>query len=446
MGEITFEPPILTELEYTMFANRRRIRRSIAAAVAGAVVLAPLAACSSSSAGGGGTTTITFAYLWGGPEGKSLEKIISDYNASQKEVKVVGVSSPDSQKQLTAMSSSKGSFDISDNFGNAVGSWASKGIIAPLDSYLSSNHVDTGDFAPSAMSQMKYNGKTYALPIAVHSFQLLYNKTLFSQAGLTPPKTMDELASDAAALTKVDANGNITQLGFGSPDDPTTLTTLGYAFGGSWDGKNKPTPDTPANVKALTWYQDNIVKKVGADKLATFKAGEGQYLSAQDPFYSGKIAMVIDGEWRAASAPVVAPNLQWGVVPIPTAVPSVKNATQVTASTLFIPANSQHKDAAAKFLAYMTDKKAMSEFTVALGNLPSRLSLVGNSAYSKLPNFSVWADALKSPNAKSLSSAPYSAQYATDLGTAFDDVVRGAATPADALKQVQSRVSSYATH
>jgi multiple sugar transport system substrate-binding protein len=428
-----------------MVVPRRRIRRLIAAAIAGTAIVAPLAACTSTSSQSG-PTSITFSYLWGGPEGKALEKIISDYNASQSEVKVVGVSSPDSQKQLTAMSSSKGSFDISDNFGNTVGAWASKGILAPLDSYLSSEHIDTSDFAPSAMSQMKYNGKTYALPIAVHSFQLLYNKSMLEQAGLTPPTTMDELAADAAKLTKVDASGKITQLGFGSPDDPTTLTTLGYAFGGSWDGKNKPTPDTAANTKALAWYQDNIVKKIGADKLAAFKGGEGQYLSAQDPFYSGQVAMEIDGEWRAASAPVVAPNLQWGVVSIPTAVPGMEDATQVTASTLFIPANSQHKDAAAKFLAYMVGKKAMASFTVALGNLPSRLSLIGDSAYSKLPNFDVWATALKSPNAKSLSSAPYSAQYSTDLGTAFDQVVRDAATPSDALKQVQSRVSTYATH
>lgn len=430
-----------------MVLARPGVRRVIAAAIAGAVVV-PLAACSSSSssAGAGGRTTITFSYLWGGPEGKALEKIISSYNASQKEVKVVGVSSPDSQKQLTAMSSSKGSFDISDNFGNAVGAWASKGILAPLDSYLSSDHITISDFAPSAMSEMKYNGKTYALPIAVHTFQLLYNKTLLDSAGLKPPTTMDELAADAAKLTTFDKSGKITQLGLGSPDDPSTLTTLGYAFGGSWDGGGKPTPDDPGNVKALTWYQDNIVKKVGAKKLAAFKGGEGQYLSAQDPFYSGKIAMVIDGEWRSASAPVVAPKLQWGVVPIPTAVPGLENATQVSVSTLFIPANSQHKDAAAKFLAYMMGKQAMARFTVALGNLPSRLSLIGDSAYSKLPNFTVWANALKSPNAKSLSSAPYSAQYSTDLSTAFDQVVRDAATPSDALKQVQSRVATYATH
>jgi multiple sugar transport system substrate-binding protein len=409
------------------------------------MAVAPLAACSSDG-GSSDKTTITFSYLWGGAEAKSLEKIIADYNKSQNTVKVVGVSSPDSQKQLTSMSSSKGSFDISDNFGNSVGAWASKGILAPLDDYLTSNKVDTGDFITSAMDQMKYDGKTYALPIAVHSTQLLYNKKLFAEAGLTPPTTMDELATAAIALTKTDAAGNITQLGLGDANADTTLTVLALGFGGAWDNSKGPTPMNKGNVEAMTWYQDNIVKKLGADKIAKFVAGEGQYLSAQDPFYIGKMAMRIDGEWNGVSTPKVAPNLDWGVTEIPATSPKYKDSTMVSSSTLFIPANSKHKEAAAKFLAYMVGKKSMTAFTLALGNLPARTSLLDSDAYSSIVNFGGFADALKSPNATSQASAPYSAEYATDLAKAFDEIQRDASTPKQALEQVESRVSSYAKH
>src|SRR5690606_29489472 len=126
-----------------------------------------------------------------------------------------GVSSPDFQKQLTSMSASTPAFDISDNFGDSVGSWASKGILAPLDDLLAAEGVDTADFVPSAMDQMRYDGKTYALPIAIHSLMLVYNKTLLDEAGLKPPTTIDELAAAALALTKTDDSGNITQLGLG---------------------------------------------------------------------------------------------------------------------------------------------------------------------------------------------------------------------------------------
>jgi len=425
-----------------MQLQQHKTRRVLVAGALTAATVAALAGCAGGGAGADGKTEITFSYLWGGAEAEALEEIIADFNESQDEIVVKGVSSPDQQKQLTSMSSSSGSFDISDNFGNNVGAWASKGVLAPLDEAIAAEGIDVDDFIPSAMDQMSYDGTTYALPIAIHSFQLLYNKTLLDEAGITPPTTMDELAAAAQKLTVVDS-GKISQLGLGSANDSTTLTTLGFAFGGSWDGEDGPTPADAGNLEALEWYQENIVEPVGADALSTFVSGQGEYLSAQDPFFSGKVAMIIDGEWRAASAGKVAPELDWGVTAIPAASADLENSTQVTASTLFIPANSKHKEEAAKFLAYLVSEEPMEKFSLALGNLPGRVSLTGSDAYADLENFGVWAEAATSPNAQSLASAPYSAEYAADLKTAFDEVVRLTSTPEDAIATVESRMANY---
>lgn len=424
--------------------QQHKARRVLVAGALTVATVGALAGCAGSGADADGKTEITFSYLWGGAEAEVLEEIIADFNASQDDIVVKGVSSPDQQKQLTSMSSSSGSFDISDNFGNTVGAWASKGVLAPLDDAIAAEGIDVDDFVPSAMEQMTYDGTTYALPIAIHSFQLLYNKTLLDEAGITPPTTMDELADAAQKLTVVDS-GKITRLGLGSANDSTTLTTLGFAFGGSWDGEDGPTPGDAGNLEALEWYQQNIVEPVGADKMAAFVSGQGEYLSAQDPFFSGKVAMIIDGEWRAASAGTVAPELDWGVTAIPAASAELENSTQVTASTLFIPANSKHKEEAAKFLAYLLSEEPMEKFSLALGNLPGRISLTGSEAYADLENFDVWAQAATSSNAKSLASAPYSAEYAADLKTAFDEVVRLTSTPQDAIDTVESRTANYST-
>ncbi|WAA66459.1 ABC transporter substrate-binding protein [Microbacterium oxydans] len=426
--------------------TKQHMRRR--ALIAGALTTATVVALTGCGAGGGdadGPTEITFSYLWGGEEAKVLEQIIADFNGSQDEIVVKGVSSPDTQKQLTSMSSSNGAFDISDNFGNTVGAWASKGILAPLDDAIASEKIDVDDFVPSAMEQMTYDGKVYSLPIAIHSFQLLYNTKLLEEAGITPPTTMDELAAAIEKLTVVDDSGKITQLGLGSANDSTTLTTLGYAFGGTWDGEDGPTPADAGNLEALQWYQDNVVEPVGAEAMATFVSGQGEYLSAQDPFFSGKVAMIIDGEWRSASAAKVASDFDWGVTAIPAASPALENSTQVTASTLFIPANSKHKEEAATFLAYLVSPEPMEKFAVALGNLAGRTSLAGSAAFDSLQDFDVWADAASSPNAKSLSSLPYSAEYATDLATAFDEVVRLTATPEEAIATVEERMANYST-
>jgi multiple sugar transport system substrate-binding protein len=422
----------------------RPCRRSTWLAALLAACLTVFAACSEDSdETEDGKTQITFSYLWGGAEGEAIEGLISDFNASQDDIVVTGVSSPDFQKQLASMSASKPAFDISDNFGNAVGAWAQKGILAPLDDLYAGAGGSTDDYVPATLDQMRYDDKLYALPIAVHTYQLVYNKTLLDEAGVEPPTTMDELADAIEKLTKTDDNGDIVQLGLGNPDINATLTTLGYANGGSWSDESGPTPTDEAAVAAVQFWQDNVIRRYGADAYAKFKAGWGEYMSPQDPFYAGKTAMVIEGEWQAVNIPKTAPDLDWGVTSIPVASPELAGATQVTTSTLFIPANSQHQEEAATFLKFMTDPEQMTVLTKALGNLPSRTSLLADPAYADIPQFSVWLNSLKSDNLHALPSAPYGAQYSTDLLTAFDKVARDEADAQEALQEVTDLAASY---
>lgn len=426
-------------------------RRTLISSAAAAGSAALLSACSPKTASGpatsaGGTTDIRFSYLWGGAESEVLQKLTSTFNSQQSAVKVAAVSAPDMQKQLTSMSSKKGSFDVSDHFGQAVGSWASKGVITPLDDLLAKRDVKTDDFVTAAMNQMRYQGKLYSMPIAVHTFQLLYNKTMLDEAGVKPPTTIDELAAAVEKLTKVDASGKIVTLGLGAPETYNTLTTLAYAFGGHWhqmEGETaRATPDDPANVAALKWYQDTIVKRYGGANLTKFKASYGQYMSAQDPFYSGKVAMIIDGAWHRANIEKVAPKFQWGVTAMPTLNAGLAGTSQLTASTLFIPTNSERKEQAADFLKYLLDPKALGEFATATGNLAPRKSMA--EAAGDDPRLKVWTDSLTSDKLQTMTSAPFVDQYTTDLGTVFDLLVVDKIAPAEAMSKVAGQAKSYA--
>jgi multiple sugar transport system substrate-binding protein len=386
--------------------------------------------------------TLNFPYLWGGPEGEALEKVIAKFNSSQDKIEVKGASTPDFQKQLAAMSGAQG-FDVSDHFGSTVGSWASKGILEPLDDYMKAEGYDTGDFVPTALQSNQYQGKTYALPIAVHTLLLMYNKKLFADAGIAaPPKTMSELQTAITKLTKVDGSGNITQLGLRSPD----YMTLAYAFGGNWlDAQGNPTPDDPGNLQALHFWVDNVVKKYGADPIKKFEAGYGEYASAQNPFYTGKVAMTLDGEWQPIFIKQYAPSLDWGVVaiPYPDDKPNLAGATQLTSSMFFIPKNAPHKQQAWEFLKYLVSPDAMKDFSRALGNLPARASLLGDPVYSDIPQFNVWLDSLKSPNVKIFASVPTAAQYQKDLGDEFQLIVALKETPEAGMANVKAKASSY---
>lgn len=415
--------------------------RLAAAMAAGALTLA---ACGGDGGGSadGDQTTITFSYLWTGKEGETIERLIDEFNASQDKIVVKGVSNPDTQAQLAAMSSAKGTFDISDNFGSTVGSWAAKGIIEPLDPFIEKDGYDLSDFVPGAMEQMRYDGQTYALPIAMHSLQLLYNKDLLEQAGITEPPTTTEEWAKAIEATTIVEDGKITQLGWANPD----LTTLAFVFGGGWyDEDGKPTPTEPGNIEAAQFYVDTVAKPYGAEQVQRFTSGFGEYASPQNPFFQGKVAMVTDGEWMAAFVKEYAPDLNWGVAPIPHPAgrEDLAGTTQLSTSTLFIPRNSQNKEAAWEFMKFLLSKEPMQEFTHTLANLPTRTSLLDGDGYDDLPNFDAWLQAAKSENARVLASLPNTAEYVADLQTAFDTIIRMKASPSDALAEVARQAENY---
>ena len=111
---------------------------------------------------------------------------------------------------------------------------------------------------------------------------------------------------------------------------------------------------------------------------------------------------------------------------------------------IFIPNNSQHKEQAWQFLKYLVDKSNMRTFTLN-GNNPARYSLLKDSAYAQMTNFSVWENELYSPNAKTLPTEPYSAQYTADIGTALSNANLLQGSCKSNLQQLATRAKTYST-
>ncbi len=386
--------------------------------------------------------TVEFPYLWTGPEGEAMQAIVDQFNASQDQFEVNGVSNPDAQRQLAAMTSNNG-FDVSDNFDSNIGTWASNGALEPLDEFISRDGYDTSDFIPAAMEKMSFDGQVYSLPIAVHTTLLMVNDALLGEAGLAAPATHSELAAAIEALTIVDGDGNITQLGLGVPD----FTTFAYTFGGGWiDDAGQPTANDAGNIAALQFWVDNVLNVYGVDNVRRFESGFGEYASAQAPFYTGKLAMSMDGEWQARFIQQYAPDLQWSAGPLPVAddQPDLAGTTSLAASTFFIPANAQEKDGAWEFIKYLFSEEPTRDFTIALANLPARASLLEDPAYAEITGFSYWLESLKSPNLRSMPNVTWGQEYATEITSAVDAVLNLSKSPEDALNDLQGTAEDLA--
>lgn len=92
-----------------------------------------------------------------------------------------------------------------------------EGIFQCLDDKLNSDpDVNLENLNPEQMKLTKYNGSYYGLPVHATQQCLVYNKKLFSEAGLDPehaPENWTEWYEYIKLLTKYDANGFVTQYG-----------------------------------------------------------------------------------------------------------------------------------------------------------------------------------------------------------------------------------------
>lgn len=60
----------------------------------------------------------------------------------------------------------------------------------------------TKKLSPAAIKFLQYNGEPYGVPFNLLSIPVFYNKKLFAQAGIAPPKTYDDWESNNNALLK----------------------------------------------------------------------------------------------------------------------------------------------------------------------------------------------------------------------------------------------------
>lgn len=381
---------------------------------------------------------MTFSYLWGGNEAKVIETLIAKFNSSQDRITVKGVSNPDAAAQLASMTGSKGQFDISDHFCGSVSGWVKQGLLEDLSTYIQKESYDLSDFTEQSMKPVTVDGKQYSMPIVGYTYQLIYNKKLLSEAGVQPPKTWSEFVEAGKKLTVV-KDGKVQRLGYA----PQSLIFTTHGMGGDFSKDGKPYLDIEKATAAANMWLDET-QGIDPAALKAYLGSFGDYWSAENPFYAGKVAMSLDGPWHVQMIPNFKPDLQWGAVPLPVTAAGAQPIATSDCSTLFIPRNAPHKAEAWEFMKFMLANDNMATFSKALVNVPTRKSVAKDPQLAALgPEFKVWLDAPSTQVIKPAMSETWAAKYGTDLGAAVDAINNRSQTPAQAFAKLQEQIKGY---
>ncbi|WP_444545447.1 extracellular solute-binding protein [Streptomyces ruber] len=142
----------------------------------------------------------------------------------------------------------------------AYADYAAKGLLYPASEVLSI--PVQADFLPQLADAGTVNRLQYGLPFAASTRVLVYNKSLFADAGIdSAPSTWKDLAEDAAALK--DAGVETPYALPLGPEEAQAEALQWLLSGGSGyiDDVGSYDLDSEQNVKTLTWLKDELVDK-----------------------------------------------------------------------------------------------------------------------------------------------------------------------------------------
>jgi multiple sugar transport system substrate-binding protein len=355
--------------------------------------------------------SIRMQIAWGTDteRGKAVQRIIDVFEEENEniDVKLVG-SVQHNQKLLTQLLSGK----------------APEVLQIPYSEYRSlgsqGGFVDlTEDF--QEMTKFYYedvvklgtvDDKLYGFPWLGSSIQLVYNKTMFENAGITsPPDTWEELYETAKKLTKdTNGDGKIDQYGIGlvgkqHPDIAWLVSMFLNQAGADLvreDGDaHKIALNSKEGKEALEYYK-KLVDEVSPPDTAS-KDGGG----VMADFRNGVVAMEFQGPWGITD--IWQNGSPFEVAAAPTPAGPAGRASDLGLYMLSIPRDveEEKEDAAKKLISFLASKKAQEMLLIGEKSkdgkyypfrLPMRKDLLEVDYYQEHPEFLVFMEGLKYPS------------------------------------------------
>lgn len=383
-----------------------------------------------------GPVTITFWHPLKDPnEVKAVQGALDRFQAAHPGVTVKAVSAQDADKVTQSIRSGNPPDAALSFNANSVGAWCSTGAFQDLGPWIARDKVDLQQIPAAVRAHTEFRGKRCVMPLLADTFALYYNKRLLKEAGYeAPPKTMSELAEMTKKLTKRSADGKIDVAGF-VPLLGTYQSVAEHftpSFGASWlkaDGTANFAED-PAFSAMLNW-QKSLVDWYGADRLTTFRAGLGDEWSANHAFETGKIAMMVDGEWRTSFIKNNGSLKEgYGTAPMPAADdrPELYGAGAIGGNIVGVPRGAKHAEAGWKLVKFLsTDTGALVAFADALHNVPTTLAALKSPELklAKDPLFKPFLEVFEHPSSSSLPATADGGAYLTAFGEFADKWQKG---------------------
>jgi multiple sugar transport system substrate-binding protein len=326
--------------------------------------------------------------------------------------------------------------DVVTLFYGWIPAFVDAGYLVPLPQDEFEHEWIESYFSPM-VAESKFLDEYWAIPTAVRSLALFWNKDLFEAAGLdpeVPPTTLDEFLEMAQQLTVYDGDPEILN-----------IVTEGYApelagqahhwfrevlirqYGG--------VPYSPDNRTVLWNSEEGCAAFTYLTELETvYKTGSDTLMDgATEAFVNGTAALHIDGSFRLGTIANNNPDLNFGVAELP-AGPNGEHHTFGSYWTHGITRRAAEDEArmeaSIRFLKFITSAEAGQLWVQEVGELPAQLEAAGDPALLEDPLLGPFAAGLEYAHATFFVDESAQRQHLID---AFDMINLAGEDPCEAL-------------
>jgi multiple sugar transport system substrate-binding protein len=251
-------------------------------------------------------------------------------------------------------------------------------ITTQIDSLTYSDDIATGHIDAGTV-----DGKKHTLPFVTDISVMVWNKTLYEEAGLDPeqgPTTLQEFVDHAQAIAALKKDG-----------------VSGTYFGGDCGG-----------CLVFTWFPyiwgdgDEVLSASGTESLLTSDSAQAVFGAYKDLYDSGAVGAgskeETGGTWTApfsegkigvmpypntSTLAAAEAGIDVGVAPLPGV--NGDFSTFLGGDAMGISKDSEHVEQAWNFLAWMMSDETQLEVIAKNGEVPSRVSLLDNKYTSQNP-------------------------------------------------------------
>jgi multiple sugar transport system substrate-binding protein len=348
-----------------------------------------------------------------------------------------------SEEVLLAAIVAKATPDVSSNVSSALlARLVRAGGVVRLDNRVATSARLRERTSSAMLSSLRLpDGGIYAFPWKTNPEMLMYNVDLFKAAGIGPPRTQSELVQAWHKLARdTDGDGRLDRWAMWATLKTTWFERfydfyplyLASSGGRTLVNNGKIVFDNEAAIAALEVLRRGFAE--GVLPKSNFALG-------RDPFADGTVAMKIIGPWFVKElTDIKIPGLHFDVTPVPAAdgTDPANRFAFADLRSIAIFSTTQHPDAAARFVAYLTSPAADRMLIEEASQLPYRRGLASDPRFTasltRWPTLSTYANYVE--RSRDLDIDPDVVEIFDLLSEAYEESAIYQTTPvSDALKK-----------